>query len=292
MEEYVSRHGRSTGLAWIEASSESQEFITFARQLARAGRSARLRHAAPILPTPLLVTGSGMGNTTVLRMLTELLKEEKMLVFSGEEEMFEWRLAPEEDGAVDGLLDRMEEAAGFYPVFSGVIGLDMTAAEKFDATDVRLLSLIRENCGHILFVPMVSRDISPQQVKRLEEQLAEHVQVCTVHLSLDRDAARSFLREEFHRQGFLLSAEAEELLEQVAAIPEKTDYRGLQLAVTEIIWRKAMEKEQKMITGPEIQAWLEERVRDSGKSGSTTGKRMIGFGSQEWRPARGEAAGR
>ena len=262
----------------IRAMTGAEEIQAFAEELMRVGQIARERRMDIEMPAVILVTEEGMGNTTALRKLAGLLKEEKLLRFSGEEDLFEWRMLRGDEDGVTRLLSRMEQAAGFYPYFSGVVGLDLSDFSRLEMLDGALLELIRERRKTTLFCLM----ITPKQAAELDclrERLMNYSRVRVLRINPDREALNRFVKEELQRQGFTLDETGEQMLNQLTGDRYVSGYRGLRLAVNEMIWTRLMENGEPVVTARDIQRYRE--MRQSQKEAGGSRRRVIGFGAQD-----------
>jgi len=263
----------------IRAMTGAEEIQIFAEELMRVGKIARERRLEIEMPAVILVTEEGLGNTTALRKLATLLKEEKLLRFSGEEDLFEWRMLRGDEEGVTRLLSRMEQAAGFYPYFSGVVGLDLSDFSRLEMLDDALLELIRERRKTTLFCLMITPKQAAAELDSLRERLMNYSRVRVLRLNPDREALNRFVKEELQRQGFTLDETGEQMLNQLTGDRHAGGYRGLRLAVTEIIWSRLMENGEPVVRARDIQRYME--MRQSKKETGGSRRRVIGFGAQD-----------
>ncbi len=261
----------------IRTLNGAQEYKQFADELVRVYQSAGKRHLELELPTLIMRTGSGQGNTTYLRLLADLMKEEHLLSFSGEEDVFEWRMLAEDEEAVHRLMLRMERAAGFYPYFSGIIGLDLSAYKDPDDLPESLFELIRESRNRVMYCLMIPEEIQANRQEALESKLRQYVRVKTIRLSASEREKSQFIQREFLRRGFLLGSNLEEPIRKLVESTGDTGYRGLRLAVDEVIWRKMARNDGLLIEGADLELCLQQ----GGKEKAGSRKRIIGFGACE-----------
>jgi len=264
--------------AEIEKLAGAEEYKSFVTDLIRVNRIARQHKIHLDLPVLITVTGKGQGNTTCLRLLANLLKEEKILQFSGEEEVFEWRFLQADKDAVMRLICRMEQAAGFYPYYSGVIGLELQDLNRFDQLDKRLFDLIHENRFRVLFCLQISEKQEKTFLEDLQETLNEFAHVKTLHLIPKEKDLYQFVRDEFRRKGFYLGNGLSESIPGFVETAGTNGYRSLGHAVNEVIWEKLRKNTGDIIRPIDLQAYRETvRSRSSGKKA----QKMIGFGMHE-----------
>ena len=263
----------------IEALTGAEEYKRFADELVRVSRTARQRHLEMELPTLVTVTGSGQGNTTCLRLLAALMKEERILPFSGEEEAFEWRMLVNDGDAVARLLVRMEQAAGFYPYFSGVIGLDLDGLEKPEQLDGQLFELIRDNQRRALFCLRIS-EAQEKCLPGLLERLRPYTQAIPLRLAAGKEEMCQFVRGEFRRKGFILADGTDEPILKLVEAAGKEAFRSLRTAVSGILWRKLNGSGGILIRPEDILVY-----HDSLKSAAPESRkqRSIGFGAHDER---------
>jgi len=262
----------------IAVLNGAKEFKQFASELVQVSRAAGRRKLELELPMLIMVTESGRGNTTYLRLLTELIREENLLPLSGEEEVFEWRMLAEDEEAVHRLMIRMEKASGFYPWFSGVIGLDLSDYKEPEDLPRSLFELIREHRKKCLFCLMITEKQASRFLETLEERLSCCTRVKTIRLSAtDRELCR-YVRNEFHRRGFLLASDVDDAIRTFVAEEGSGGYRGLRLAMDEIVWQKMARNDGQLIDAKDLTAG---RQRTGKTAGSRERKRVIGFGAYE-----------
>ncbi len=262
----------------IEALNGAQEFKQYASELVRVCRAARRRHLELELPVLIMVTESGLGNTTYLRLLSELVREEHMLPVSGEEEVFEWRILTDDEDPVARLMTRMEQAAGFYPYFSGVIGLDLSDCKEFEDLPDSLPELIRETGKKILFCLMITEKQASGFLARLEDRLRIHVRVKTIRLAAADGELDCYVRNEFRRRGFLLGRDMDEPIRNFVSAEGENGYRGLRLAIDEVIWKKMDRGDGLLIEAADLAAG---RTGTRGQGHPKDRRRTIGFGACE-----------
>ena len=262
----------------IEVLNGAQEFKQFASELVRVYRAARHRRLELELPTLVMVTESGRGNTTYLRLLTELLREERLLPFSGEEEVFEWRMLAEDEDAVARLMTRMEKASGFYPYFSGVIGLDLSDYKTMEDLPDSLFELIRESRQTNLFCLMIPEEQAADFLDKLEDKLRTSTRVKTIRLTATNQELCGYVRNELRRRGFLLTKDLDDPIRSFVAAEGGNGYRGLRLAIDEMIWRKMDRNDGLLIDAKD----LTDRPGSPGKTAQQKPrKKVIGFGACE-----------
>ena len=262
----------------IEVLNGAQEYKQFASELVRVCHTARRRHLEIELPTLVMVTESGRGNTTYLRLLTELIKEENLLSFSGEEEIFEWRMLAEDEDAVARLMIRMEKASGFYPYFSGVVGLDLSDYKTPEEMPESLFELIRESRRTNLFCLMVSEKQASDFPELLEGKLRIYTRVKTIRLTATDQELCSYVRNELRRRGFLLANDLDEPIRSFVTAEGGNGYRGLHLAIDEMIWRKMDRNDGLLIDAKDLAV---SPSRPAKASQQKARKKVIGFGACE-----------
>ena len=262
----------------IEVLNGAKEFKQFASELVRVSRAARRRKLKLELPMLIMVTGSGQGNTTYLRLLAELIREECLLPLSGEEEVFEWRMLAEDEEAVHRLMIRMEKAAGFYPWFSGVIGLDLSDYRDPEDMPHTLFELIRENRQRCLFSLMITEKQASRFLGVLEEKMSRCTRVKTIRLTTTDRELCEYVRNEFLRKGFMLASDLDEAIRDFVAEKGGEGYRGLRLAMDEILWQKMDRNDGLLIDAKDLAAGRR-RTREDGARKDQ--KRVIGFGAHD-----------
>ncbi len=263
----------------IEELKGAREYKQLVEELIRVFRVARTQHLEMDMPALVMVTASGMGNTTYLQLLAEMLKDEHLLPFSGEEEVFEWRMLADDENALARLIQRMETAAGFYPYFSGVAGIDLSDYHRAENIDSGLFELIRENRRKVLFCLMITDKQAKSFLPELEEKMRNCAQYKTVHLEAEMEDLCQYIREEFRENGYLLADNLDEPIRKLAETVGKGGYRSLRMAVHDIIWKKLNENSGIQIRADDLDLYRESRKarQDSARSR----KRTIGFGSPE-----------
>lgn len=263
----------------IEMLNGAQEYKKFTEELVRVSEAAKRRHLNLDMPTLILVTKSGLGNTTYLRLLTELIKEERLLPFSGEEDVFEWRLLETDEDPISRLVSRMNEAAGFYPYFSGVIGLELSDYHDFQDLPENLFDLIRENRKKTLFCLMITEKQALSFMGRLERSMRNYTQVRIIRLTATQNELCSYVREEFRRRGFIIRQELDDEISSFVETMGKGGYRSLNLAIDEVIWSKLNHNESSIIEAADLKLFListEDKIRTA-----SVKQRLIGFGAHE-----------
>ena len=262
----------------IENLAGAEEYKEFTSNLIRVNRMASQHKISLDLPVLITVTGPGQGNTTYMRLLADLLIEEKILSFSGEEEVFEWRFLFSDKEAVQRLIYRMEKAAGFYPYFSGVIGLELQDLDRFDYLDKRLFELIHENQHRVLFCLQISEKQEKSCLQELQEALSVYSHVKTLHLvSKDKDLCQ-YVRDEFRKRGFFLGNGLNDSIPGFVEAARKNGYRSLNLAIDEVIWEKMSENSGNIIRPYDLHLYRDhQKARNAGKWTQKT----IGFGAHE-----------
>ena len=262
----------------IEALTGAEEYKHFAEELIRVSRTARQRHLTLELPTLVMVTGSGQGNTTYLHLLAGLMREEHILPFSGEEEVFEWRMLMKDGEAVHRLMLRMEQAAGFYPYFSGVIGLELADLEDPEQPDDQLFELIRDNQRRTLFCLRITGKQEKTCLPGLVERLRPYTQVRTLRLMSGREDLCLFVRNEFRQKGFILADGTEEPIRKLVEAAGKEGYRSLRLAVNGIVWKKLNDSNSIQIRPEEILAYHDSLRKTDPENRP---RKTIGFGAHD-----------
>lgn len=262
----------------VAALAGAEEYKNFVENFIRVNRAAGKYHLNLDMPVLIAVTGNGQGNTTYLRLLADVMKEEKILSFSGEEEVFEWRMLFSDREAVQRLVSRMKQAAGFYPYFSGVIGLDLQDLNRFEQLDKGLFELIHQNQNRVLFCLQISEKQGKSFVEDLKEAMSSYAHVETLCLIAKEKDFCQFVRDEFRERGFYLGSGTGEFIPEFVEAAGKSGYRSLSSAINEVIWEKLSANSENIIRPGDLLSYRQKRkTRPAG--GRT--QKTIGFGAHE-----------
>lgn len=247
------------------------------------------RHQMTRLPIPNLIFAAapGCGTTLHIRLLSDLLKELRLLQFVGEEEYFEWYLGNGKED-FDKFLKRVRIAGGFYGQFHGVIGLDISdlLEERGPLPDMeRLMEYVDARQGKIVFIFIVPQDTDKVILQQLLGRFASCTPAEIIRMPFPQDEALHYVLRRLQLAGFNVNDDAAAELEK--AVPELVragsfeGYQTLQNLTDEIIWRK-ISREQP--DAPQItpQDLLFITAEDGYCSRMNTfarraGKRIIGF---------------
>ncbi len=254
----------------IQDRSDCKEFKAFSEKLALISKNREALHIDHVvLPNLIFLAAPGGGITMHLRLLTDLLKELRLLPFIGEEECFEWAIADADTG-VENLIRRIRKAGGFYGQFRGVIGLDIgkllwrtqnasgiSADNKNDESIAyhpidRLMEYVEAQQGRILFCFILPINTPESTVKRLLSHFASRTPAEIIELPFPKNTAQDYIADQLYMRGFTVAKEAVKLLQKAVDSLRKTSrfkgYQTLENLADEIIWRKLCNEEPKSAT--------------------------------------------
>lgn len=271
----------------IETLPGMDEFKALCRRFQLAADNAR-RNALGRIPLPNLIFAAapGCGATLHIRLLTELLKELRLLPFTGEEECFEWTI-PEDKKAFDRFLLRVKTAGGFYGQFRGVIGLDVSAlmdsSDEFGIME-RLMEYVDARQGKILFVFIIPDDTPERLLRQLVGRFASISPVELIRMPFPAEEAKQYLAGQLKARGYQITTEASSLLEEAVHKLSTTDefegYQTLLSLTEEIIWHKVSRKAMTdaAITAEDLAFIFAEDGYYSQFSAYSHRRRVAGFG--------------
>ena len=230
----------------LQALCGATELKTFAGRLMTAKRNAILRNMNyPPIPNIMLHTCPGAGITTMIQLLAGMLREHRLMRFSGEEACFEISIS-DMDEDMPLLLKRVNTAAGFYGEFRGVIGLDLSRVldgNHFSADDARrMLDYIELKQGKILFVYIVPSDAPKAAVEALERALVNRAPLENINVPFpETGEIVAFIEDRFAKLDMSLDEGcAQRLQEAVNKLRSSSSfmgYRSLNNLIDELTWR-------------------------------------------------------
>ena len=235
----------------IHALCGMEDFKALAERLSLSGQNARSSGIAyPPLPNLILLSASGSGITTAIRLLTGLLREEKLLRFVGEEEYFEilWQ---EGGDAFDALLARIRAAGGFYGQFRGVIGINVDEPAKLlenQAVLHRLMEYVDLQQGRILFAFVLPLETPADQVTALQRQFMSRTPLETVRIPFpETEAITAFIQKKLSLRGMSLSeAGLDAMNAAINTFRKDKHFEGFQSLnnlIDELVWLKLSQKD-------------------------------------------------
>lgn len=281
-----------SALEEIEALRGMDEFKALARKLNVIARNARLLPSSGVvkLPAFLFAAAPGVGITTALRLLSRQLSQLDLFRFVGDVKFFEWVLdadAFRQGGSFEKLLRKVDEAAGFYGDFRGVVCVDISAWEKEMASPGfrRLLEFADDMYGKQLFVFLVPM-MSDERLAPVQAALSAQLPLETVRMPYPEPRVfLDHLREALEKRGFSLADGANDILCDTLERAYKADgfdgFQTISNLMDEIILQKCSDEGMngfgiepahlRFITGKN--GWLA-RVASRGKRG------RIGFAGE------------
>ena len=275
----------------IREQSNVEAFQLFADKLARTAQNMQRLHIQEVpLPNLIFAAAPGSGVTMHIRLLSDLIRQLRLMPFAGEEECFEWAIR-NDDKDVDTFFRRINRAAGFYGQFRGIIGLDISGLIK-DKDKIppmnRLMEYVDARQGKILFVFIIPID-TPQAVQeQLLGQFASRTPAEIIELPFPRREAIHFLETQLEAQHFSIKSDARAKLEEALdALADSKDFEGfqtLQNLADEILWRKISGNSvaNTQIQAKDVAFILEEDgyLARLLLSSELKNKRRIGFGAE------------
>ena len=191
--------------------------------------------AAPIfLPDIFLTTGSGRGNTRLLRLLTDYLSDKpRLMKFYGDVPFFEFYLnycEPQSDFAeIPRFIREVVSAAGFRNEFKGIILVEISewlghCTEKHFINFLEYLSDNSDNWLVVLSMP----DRDAAAVDRMLAVVSAFLRVETIRVAPPTtEDLMDYLKEQLALYGMTLNADAETLLGgTISALMENEFYDG------------------------------------------------------------------
>ncbi len=233
------------GYIGIQSLCGMEELKGFADKLLLTAENARrIGMRYPTLPNLILEADHGFGITRCVHLVAILLKEQKLMRFSGEEECFELCINNIEKD-FDGLLRRVNLAAGFYAEFNGVIGLDLSGIFRRNEQlpDIsRLMEFIDDQQGRIMFLCVIPLRTPAELSRQFKRQFISRTPLVTLRLPFPTGKqVLPFTTGILEERGFTLSPEAEAvLLSAIERLLRDKDFEGFQTLTNltdEIIWR-------------------------------------------------------
>lgn len=222
------------------------EFKQLSEKLSLTASNARERKIPfPPLPNLLVLSSSGFGITTVIRLLAGLLQEERLFRFSGEEAFFEAALT-EDEGSFDRLLARIRTAAGFYGRFRGVVGLELPDVSRllaFGNTGRRLMEFVDIEQGRILFVFVLPLKTGKNAVTDFQRQFISRTPLEILRLPFpETDEIIGYIRRRLeYRHMTLTDGAVDSVRAAVNMLRKDSHFEGFQSLnnlIDVLIWRK------------------------------------------------------
>lgn len=187
---------------------------------------------APVfLPDVFLISGSGRGNTMLLRLLSEYLSDKpRLMKFYGDVPFFEFYLNYCEPrdyfDEIPRFIREVDNAAGFRNEFKGIILVDISewlnhGTEKHF---LNFLEYISDNSDNWLVVLSVS-DKDTDQVDQLLAVVSAFLRLETVRVAPPTsEELMVYLKEQLALYGMTLNTEAEELLHQTIQVLMQNEF--------------------------------------------------------------------
>lgn len=222
------------------------ELKAFAEKLVVTAENAQNRSIQyPPLPNLIVSCGSGYGITSHISLISELIREARLMRFIGEEEYFEMTITNVKKD-IDRLLERISIAAGFYGEFRGVIGLNISSffEERTDYKDARyLMDFVDLQQGRILFIFIVPLAPDEKQMTAFLHQFSSRTPVEVIRLPFpETTEVMKFLEDQLENNNMTLSEDAEaELISVVNELrndAQFSGYRTLNNLINELVWNK------------------------------------------------------
>ena len=236
----------SKNMEQIQSLCGMREFKALAEKLSRTAANARMRNILyPPCPNLLVLSASGSGITTVIRLLSGLLREEKLFRFIGEEAYFETSLSANDDD-IDRILDRIRLAAGFYGQFRGVIGIEISDIDlllKENRVMRRMMEFVDIEQGRILFVFVLPISAEARQVIEFQRLFVSRTPLEVLHLPFPAtDEIIGFIRLRLEQRHMILTDDgAASLKPAVEKLRKDKQFKGFQSLnnlIDELVWRK------------------------------------------------------
>lgn len=277
-------------LSQIQALYGMEEYKRFCEKLVQTAKNVRSLKIRNIpLPNLIFAADPGCGVTLHIRLLTELMRELKLMQFTGEEECFEWELADDQEG-LKRLFLRMRHAAGFYGRFQGIIGLDIGKILK-DADSVpplrHLMEFLESQSGSVMFVFIIPYHTAPDLQRQLVGCFANHTPVELIHMPFPWDEAQYYITDQLFSRGFVVSEGAQKTLKTAVKTLSKSNefegYETLRTLTEEIVWRKVSQllPPDENITAEDVRFILDNDGYYGAFNAHGTHSRRVGFGEGE-----------
>ena len=273
----------------ILALQGMEEFKGFCEKLLRTAENMKNMGMRQVpLPNLIFAADPGCGVTLHIRLLTDLLKELKLLRFIGEEECFEWAISDEKEG-MDRLIMRMRRAAGFYGQFCGVVGLDMGRliknADEEPSMD-KLMEFVESRKGQVLFIFILPLQKTESIQSQFQGRFASFTPVELIHMPFPVDEAQYYITDELFGRGFIVTNGAQQALKRaVKALSQSASFEGYQTLrnlTDEIIWHKLSQPlfTDEQITARDVQFIMGEHgfITTLNAHGVRHARRRVGFG--------------
>lgn len=277
----------------IQALWGMEEFKAFADKLVlTAENAARQRILYPPLPNLIFAINPGVGVTKHLHLLTGLLKGQKLMRFSGEQDFFEMTFRdPEAD--FERVLNSIKIAAGFYGSFRGVVGLDFSwlfrDKQPFKGLE-KLKEFIDYQYGRILFVFIIPLDAEQRMVDDFIYQFTSYSPIELIHMPFpETKDVMAFIHARLSERNFKTTPDADKLLTR-AVDDLRTDgsfegFQTLNNLIDAIVWNKLSRRSEdaETLTAADL-TWIYEEdkllglVRSKLRSGPYP--RRIGFAQE------------
>lgn len=246
-----------TAYQQIKKLDNANQLNDFAEQLLRLKAKRRSRPEMPLLlPNLVVKTIPGCGTGQHIRLLAQLLEEEGLLLFNGEEKVFEW-IITQEDVSFDPLLGRVQAAGGIYGSFCGVVVVELSAAlqNPWPASFLRLRDYVAAQQGRIMFVFLVPINTASDLIQQLLVDLSCRTPLAVIDIPwLSDDCAVSYITDELKKRGLSVNKDVPQLigntLRQITSHPNFRGYHTLQSLVDEFTWYVASRKRKDLHINP------------------------------------------
>ncbi len=177
------------------------------------------RNAARLLPDMLMVMPTGAGRTTLLRLLSEFLDEQKNLLdFYGDVKFFEFLLSycpPHHDFTeFTRLMEEVGNAAGFRSEFRGVVSIDISEwLDHFEEKHfLSFLEYLSNNSDLWLIVLTVS-SLKEDKLKSLEAFLKMFLRLVTVEINMPQtDILLDYIERKLSEFGISIDTDGRAIL--------------------------------------------------------------------------------
>lgn len=275
----------------INALPGMEEFKAFCGRLVQTANNMKALNIKSIpLPDLIFAADPGSGVTMHIQLLSELLKEQKLMQFIGEEEYFEWSLQNEQN-SLNQFFIRVRRAAGFYGKFQGVIGLEIKALlsrEKGHALLDKLMEYVTSQQEKILFVFVIPYQTPKKIQSQLIGRFASYSPVELISMPFPVNDALYYITDELSAKGFNVTEEAQQVLKSaiksMSASHQFEGYQTLQTLTKEILWRRMSQQLplDENITAADINFILEDNGYFSALKASSAAaeNRKVGFGEE------------
>ncbi len=244
-------------MAEIKDFFGAEELKSFADKLVITAENAKARSSKyPLLPNLIFSCAPGCGVSSFIRKLASLIRDLKLMRFSGEEECFELIISDtekaakkvllDEDRNIKNLLNRITTAAGFYSDFRGLIGLDMTSLfkEDMDFSKIsQLMDFVDIHQGKILFVFIVPIDPPSDALSDFLHQFSNRTPVEYLRLPFPETVEiLEFIRLRLSRSNMSLTDEAAlyltGIVEELRKDNQFKGYQTMKTLIEELVWHK------------------------------------------------------